>query len=272
MANKFQTVMGFLKSLRNIGLLDPLYRFSALSTRIPFFGEIFHPWFRDYNLHMTVIPVNARLPVPESTPLPMALLEYLIAEASFRFMFYRCPCREMFECEDYPRDIGCIFLGRDARRIDRTWGRQASAAECLAHAERAVSLGLVPMFGKFRMDNIGLGIPDRKRLISICFCCECCCLFRYTPLVAPQIQERIRRLEGITVRVNDGCDSCGKCLDVCAMGAISLNGVAEIDQRLCKGCGRCAAVCPIGAIEVVIESTVAKEEILARLRGVADIR
>jgi len=256
-----------------MGLLDPIYRLAAMSTQIPFFGELLHPWFRDYNLNMTVVPVNVRLPVPQSTPLPMALLEYLITEASFRFIFYRCPCREMFECENYPRDIGCIFLGRDARRIDRTWGREASAAECLAHAERAVSLGLVPMFGKFRVDNIGLGIPDRKRLISVCFCCECCCLFRYTPLFAPQIRERIRKLEGVRVRVNGECSSCGECLDVCAMGAISLeNGVAEIDERLCKGCGRCAAVCPTGAIDVVIEGAVAKEEILAKLRGVADIR
>lgn len=47
----------------------------------------------------------------------------------------------------------------------------------------------------------------------------------------------------------DKCDSCGKCVQHCAAGAIILNPRAEITD-ICTGCSRCIAVCPKGAIGV----------------------
>lgn len=45
------------------------------------------------------------------------------------------------------------------------------------------------------------------------------------------------------------CDKCGRCLDVCEIGAISLddNGV-KIDRRSCTNCGKCVDVCTRGAL------------------------
>lgn len=49
----------------------------------------------------------------------------------------------------------------------------------------------------------------------------------------------------------DKCVSCGCCLKVCRLNAITLdNGVyAEIDKNKCVGCKMCINACPAAAIE-----------------------
>lgn len=53
------------------------------------------------------------------------------------------------------------------------------------------------------------------------------------------------------------CTGCSLCVDVCAQGAISLQGTkASIDEALCTSCSRCVDVCLTGAIisvEIVSE-------------------
>lgn len=44
------------------------------------------------------------------------------------------------------------------------------------------------------------------------------------------------------------CINCGKCLSVCASGALSPEHAGVIDYRKCVGCGECANVCPTGAL------------------------
>ena len=63
-------------------------------------------------------------------------------------------------------------------------------------------------------------------------------------------------VEGVVSHVDEFlCRGCGKCVDACPFGAISLvqkNGrqVAEVQPALCKGCGSCAVACPTGAASV----------------------
>lgn len=44
------------------------------------------------------------------------------------------------------------------------------------------------------------------------------------------------------------CRLCGRCVDVCPFGAVSLaDSSAKLDPASCRGCGLCSAVCPTGA-------------------------
>jgi ferredoxin len=46
------------------------------------------------------------------------------------------------------------------------------------------------------------------------------------------------------------CLGCGKCIERCPIGAISLDkdGIATVDKEKCSGCLKCANVCPNEAI------------------------
>ena len=53
--------------------------------------------------------------------------------------------------------------------------------------------------------------------------------------------------------VGDYCVSCGSCVKVCPMSAISIwkGIVARVDTDRCVGCGKCAKECPAGTIEII---------------------
>lgn len=48
------------------------------------------------------------------------------------------------------------------------------------------------------------------------------------------------------------CISCGACIDICPVGAISwdTDGKAKIDPKKCIKCHACEGICPVGAIEI----------------------
>ena len=48
------------------------------------------------------------------------------------------------------------------------------------------------------------------------------------------------------------CISCGACVEICPVGAISFDsdGKANIDQNKCIKCGSCEATCPVSAIKI----------------------
>lgn len=48
--------------------------------------------------------------------------------------------------------------------------------------------------------------------------------------------------------ISDECLSCGACVEVCPVGAISEgDGKFVIDADACLDCGACAGACPVGA-------------------------
>ncbi len=48
------------------------------------------------------------------------------------------------------------------------------------------------------------------------------------------------------------CISCGTCIDICPVNAISWDedGKAKIDTNKCIKCHSCEGMCPVGAIEI----------------------
>ncbi len=50
---------------------------------------------------------------------------------------------------------------------------------------------------------------------------------------------------------HDKCIGCGKCKQICAHNAITIDSKkATIHDDICKGCGRCIGVCPVDAVQV----------------------
>ncbi len=53
----------------------------------------------------------------------------------------------------------------------------------------------------------------------------------------------------MAVKVDENkCTGCGICIDVCPVGAITVDDVAKIDSETCTGCCACINECPNNAI------------------------
>ncbi len=227
--------------------LDMLYRLANL----PIIRN-FHPWIDTKKTNMFWIPVNKNLERAEDVVLPYQVVEELIDKSSHRVIMHFCGCRAAYECKNHPLEIGCLMMGEDTKKISPFFGRQASKKEARDHLKKVVKAGIPPFVGKARVDNFIFGIPDNGRLLTVCFCCQCCCISRIMDHLPPNEQkEQMPRLEGLEIWVDkDKCTGCGACVDQCFIHSLYMkNGKAHIPDS-CRGCGRCALICPQEAIRL----------------------
>ena len=63
------------------------------------------------------IPVDENVEPGESVVLPAEIIEHFIREAGAVYIMNYCPCRDVTDCKDYPRDIGCMWIGGGVRDI-----------------------------------------------------------------------------------------------------------------------------------------------------------
>ena len=250
---------------------------AARLTKLPILGYIVDHWFFDgdhlvYLPKNRVIQVNQPLDIPGDMVLPSEVVEHFIERANYHWIMNACICRQAEGCRDYPVDLGCLFLGQAVLGINSRLGRLVTREEALEHVRRCQEAGLVHLIGRNKLDTIWLGVGPGDRLLTICNCCSCCCLWRVLPHIAPQISSKIKRMPGVTVRVNHRCAGCGTCTqDVCFVDAIHVvDGQAAISDA-CRGCGRCISVCPQGAIEMSIEYDRFAEESIARVSRLVDV-
>jgi UDP-glucose 4-epimerase len=144
-------------------------------------------------------------------------------------------------------------LGPAARKIPQEVGRLVTLGEGLAHLERALGSGLIPTILHQESEAEIFGV-EKTRLLSLCFCCECCCDVRLLLRQGPQRYWDYynHHLPGLSILVNDQCTLCGACIDACYGGekVIKMGEFkAEISER-CIGCGRCILACPEGALSL----------------------
>ncbi len=234
-------------------LVTRLWPLSGLAYQLakrPLIGALVRPFFNPRTNQAVILPVNESIPTPQHSVLPYSLLETLVHQSSSRFIMKECLCRTGQNCQTYPHELGCIYLGDGAATINPKLGQAASEDEALAHIQTAIGKKLIPLIVHTSFDALLLGIPY-KRMLTVCFCCDCCCTVRQGLRIGPSsFWDVVFKLPGLTVDVNEDCIGCEVCLDVCAVQAIEFQaGRARIDGQ-CKGCGRCLDSCPTGAIQM----------------------
>ena len=249
----------------------------AKATHLPVVGTFLDNWLfgGDDILYLPmdrVIPVHQSIERSEEVVLPSQVVTHFVEEAETRWLMNACLCREGQGCEDYPVDLGCLFLGDAAKGINPQLGRLVSKEEALDHVVRSQEAGLVHMIGRNKLDTVWMGVGPGRQLLTICHCCPCCCLWRVLPHLTPQISAKVMRMPGVRVSVNGRCVGCGTCAGgTCFVDAIRVvNGRAVISDA-CRGCGRCAGTCPEGAIDVVVEDEAFVDQAIARISPLVDL-
>ena len=221
---------------------------------------------------VSTIPINKDIEGAEGIALPEEVLDRLIDISNYRVILDVCACRKVYGCETYPQDLGCIFMGESAKRIPDDYSREASVDEAKAHVRKALAAGLVPIVGEARADYELLRIPFDGKLLTNCFCCECCCLsraFRRGPVET--VDGIMHPVEGLTVEVTEACVGCGTCVKSCFIDAIQVRAGQAIIDDYCRVCGRCAAACPHDAIKLTLDNPHAVDDVVNRILAKVDL-
>ncbi len=234
--------MDFLKVLTKFSMLPGISRF--------------HPWTKKGKTNVYWIPVNKAIEKPHDIPLPHSVVEEFIEKSSARVIMDFCGCRKGYKCKDFPIEVGCLMMGPGAERIPLKYGRKATKDEARAHLMKAVDSGLTPVIGKARIDNFIFGVPDDGDMLTVCFCCNCCCiLYLFEKLPSSQRNALMKPLDGLKVWVDEGkCIGCGKCIDNCYIHAISIIDEKAHITEDCRGCGRCIPSCPQKSIKISLDN------------------
>ena len=248
---------GFLKNFFKLG------RIPYLRDRIP----EFHP----EKSNLSWIPINREIEGGGQVALSEAVLDRLIEKARHRVIVNFCGCRKVADCDDYPHDIGCLMMGESALQIPEKSRREVGIDEAKAHIRRAFEAGLIPVTGKARIDNDLFMIRDEGKLLTVCLCCECCCITRFTRAMTPEILDGMHHpVEGLSIEVTDDCVACGECVSKCYIDAIRVKGDRAVVGEMCRICGRCAMHCPQNAIKLKLDNPDAVDDVVRRIEGVVD--
>ncbi|MFW9874437.1 MAG: 4Fe-4S binding protein, partial [Candidatus Thorarchaeota archaeon] len=133
-------------------------------------------------------------------------------------------------------------------------------------------VGLVQMIGRNRLDAQWLGVKPGEKLLSICNCDPCCCLWRVSSILKPKIGSKIKKMPGVKIYVSNKCIGCGTCSKgVCFVDAIEIMEDHAVINNECRGCGRCVEICPQKAIDIIIDDFNYVKKSINEIENVIDI-
>ena len=256
--------------------LFPLRFLFARLTRFAPLRKLINKWCFEHD-DMVYVPKDItitshrHIAPPESLVVPSRLVEHFVEQAQYHWIMNFCICRDANGCQDYPSELGCLFLGEATRRIDPRLGRPVNKEEALEHLRACREAGLVHLIGRNKLDSVWLQVKPEEKLMTICNCCPCCCLWLILPCLDKEIGKKVAKMPGVEVAVGKACVGCGTCVPVCFVGAITIQGGRAVIGTACRGCGRCAEVCPEEAISVSISPT-AVDQAIERIGKMVDIR
>ncbi|WP_298501445.1 DUF362 domain-containing protein [uncultured Methanobrevibacter sp.] len=199
------------------------------------------------------ININKKIESEGSEFLPTEVIKDVIRRSDDIVIMDTCLCRTSNNCQDYPQDIGCIFLGPTTRKISKNISHKATVEEALAHIDKADAAGLSHIIGRNKIDTVWMNVRPGKGLLTICHCCPCCCLWKVYPNLHGDISSKLEKLDGVSVKLHeDKCKLCKKCLDdVCMFQAIDIeDNKITINHDICRGCGLCVNACKFDAITI----------------------
>ena len=132
------------------------------------------------------ISVNENISHPGDYVMPSKVVDHFIDLASHHWVMNFCLCRAGNGCADYSQQLGCLFLGEAVLKINPSMGRLVSKDEAHQHIQRCREAGLVHMIGRNKLDVLWLGAGPGEKLLTVCNCCPCCCLWKMLPEITPR--------------------------------------------------------------------------------------
>ncbi|MHA2245803.1 MAG: DUF362 domain-containing protein [Candidatus Hodarchaeales archaeon] len=238
----------------------PLRTLFARFTKIPLVGRIMdYMLFHDDDIiyipkdEVSTIKIGKEIERHGEMVVPSKVLEYFINEANYHWIMDWCICRSASSCKQYPIDFGCLFLGEAAMKIDPNLGRRVTKEEALIYVKKCRDAGLIHLIGRNKLDTFWLKVGPGNKLLTVCNCCDCCCLWRILPHVSKKISSKVTKMPGVNVTVGDECNGCGTCVEICFVHAIKIVDKKAVISDACRGCGRCIAVCPQNAKTLYID-------------------
>lgn len=195
------------------------------------------------------VPQMRTIPVMQTIPITSEVMPYEQAEAILRsktnFAVRNCICRQEREligkgCGK-PMEVCLSFDSAALNTVATGKGRMISLDEALAIIEQAKESGLV------------LQPANSKDPIFLCSCCSCCCGVLRN-LKSELNPGSLVANPFVAVYEDALCSSCGACVDICPMAALTLDdeGLVNFQQVRCIGCGLCVTLCPNQAMHMVL--------------------